>query len=76
MNNKDNARTALTVIVIVFGVALVGAFIGWHNTLVELDRYKAILEVSCDYAMSPSNCEKGMDMLKNMDAKDIRKWGK
>lgn len=75
MSNKDNVKIVLTALVIILGVTLVGVFIGWNNTLVELDKYKTILEVSCDYAVSPSNCEKGMDMLKNMDAKDIRKWG-
>ena len=75
-NNTKSALAWVSVLAVILAIGLVGAVVGLINTSKELEKYQAIMDVACDYSASRKVCERGVEMLKDMDAKDIRLWSK
>ena len=76
---EDKTKSALawvSMLAVILAVGLVGAVVGLINTSKELEKYKAIMDVACDYSTSRKVCERGVEMLKGMDVKDIKLWSK
>lgn len=76
---KDNSKSAVAWLIMLVVVLVVGLTIS-IAALVEangkMEKYEAIFDVACGYGTSKTKCEQGLDMLKNMDTKDIKKWAR
>lgn len=72
MNDREKTLTTLLVIAIISIIGLAGALITINQ---ENDKYKAIVEVSCQKTLSAPQCKTGMKMLMNMSPEEIKNYG-
>lgn len=72
MNDREKTLTTFLVIAIISIIGLAGALIAKNQ---ENDKYKAILDVSCQKTLNASQCKTGMKMLMNMSPEEIKNYG-
>lgn len=72
MNDREKVLTTFLVIAIISIISLAGALIAVNQ---ENDKYKAIVEVSCQKTLNVSQCKTGMKMLMNMSPEEIKNYG-
>ena len=71
MSDKEKTLIAFLVIAIAGVIALIGTIIVKEE---EIQKYKAILDVSCQRYYNPAQCKAGIKTLMNMPPDDIRNY--
>lgn len=71
MSDKEKTLIAFLVIAALGVVALIGTIIVKEE---DIQRYKAILDVSCQRYYNPAQCKAGIKTLMNMPPDDIRNY--
>lgn len=71
MTNKEKGMAA---IIALFAIVIFGLSIALCSMAEENKKYKAILDISCDYSGNVSNCKQGIKMLKGMSIKDLENF--
>lgn len=72
MDNKEKTFITWIVILAIGIVISIAALIIKDQ---ENSKYKAIVDMSCKYAVSQSQCKAGMKLLMNMSPDEIRDYG-
>lgn len=71
MSDMEKTLIAFLVIAALGVVALIGTIIVKEE---DIQRYKAILDVSCQRYYNPTQCKAGIKTLMNMPPDDIRNY--
>lgn len=71
MSDMEKTLIAFLVIAIAGVIALIGTIIVKEE---EIQKYKAILDVSCQRYYNPAQCKAGIKTLMNMPPDDIRNY--
>lgn len=71
MSDKEKTLTAFLVIAIAGVIALIGTIIVKEE---DIQRYKAIVEVSCDRTYNTAQCNAGMKTLMHMSPEEIKNY--
>ena len=71
MSDMEKTLMAFLVIAALGVVALIGTIIVKEE---DIQRYKAILDVSCQRYYNPAQCKAGIKTLMNMPPDDIRNY--
>ena len=73
---KNTTNKGLITLVVVMGAVIIGLIAGLVATSQERDKYKAILDLACDYSYNTQSCKQGMKYLKGMDTSAIKDLGR
>lgn len=77
MTTKATSKEkGLIVLSVLMGVVIIGLIAGLIATSQESDKYKAILDLACDYSYNTQSCKQGMKYLKGMDTSAIKDLGR
>lgn len=76
MTTKTSKEKGLIVLSVLMGVVIIGLIAGLIATSQERDKYKAILDLACDYSYNTQSCKQGMKYLKGMDTSAIKDLGR
>lgn len=76
MTTKTSKEKGLIVLSVLMGVAIIGLIAGLAAASQERDKYKAILDLACDYSYDTQSCKQGMKYLKGMDTSAIKDLGR
>lgn len=71
MSDMEKTLIAFLVIAALGVVALIGTIVVKEE---EIQKYKAILDVSCQRYYNPAQCKAGIKTLMNMPPDDIRSY--
>lgn len=66
----------LTMLIAVLIVGLVASLSALVEACNKVEKYEAVLDMSCTYAAHKTECLQGVNVLKNMDVKTIRSLGR
>ena len=72
MSDREKTLIAFLIVAILTVIGLVGALMVKDK---ENERYKTILDVSCQRTYNASQCKAGMKMLMNMSPEEIKNYG-
>lgn len=76
MATKTSKEKGLIVLGVLMGVVIIGLIAGLVATSQERDKYKAILDLACDYSYNTQSCKQGMKYLNGMDTSTIKDLGR
>lgn len=71
MSDKEKTLIAFLVIAALGVVALIGTIIAKEE---DIQRYKAIVEVSCDRTYNTAQCNAGIKTLMHMSPEEIKNY--